>query len=119
MKAEDVDAGDGADSLGDARDLRAVLPLAEVRNGLEKRSVHGGSALPERAIQVYRGADKREVGEGLGEVAQGLASTPELLGIELQMVGVGEHLLQGEARLLEASGLREALHEPERAEAKA
>src|ERR687890_1861861 len=33
------------------------------------------------------------------------------------MVGVGEHLLQGEARFIESSRLREALDEPERAQA--
>src|SRR5215211_7606430 len=35
------------------------------------------------------------------------------------MIGVGEHLLKRETSLIEASGLREALDEPERAEAKA
>ena len=64
-----------------------------------------------------RGGYERQVGEGLGEVAQSLAGVTYFLGVETQMVGVGEHLLQGEARFIESSRLREALDEPERAQA--
>src|SRR3712207_733787 len=56
------------------------------------------------------------MGEGLGKVAQGLARRAYLLGVEPEMVGVGEHLLQGEAGVFEASRLREALDVPERAQ---
>ena len=57
--------------------------------------------------------------EGLRKVAQGLSRRPEFLSVETQVVGVGEHLLQGEARFFEASRLREAFHEPERAQVEA
>src|SRR5918998_5578899 len=96
-----------------------VPPFAEVRDGLEEGSEHGLSARSERAVQVYRRADERQVREGLREVAEGLPRVPDLLGVEFEVIGVGEHLFQGEARLVETSGPREALDEPERAQVEA
>ena len=73
VEAKDTDARDGADGVGDARDLRPVLPLAEVGDGFQERGWHGESARPEGAVEVDGGADQGQVSEGLGEVAQGLA----------------------------------------------
>src|ERR671916_3025443 len=73
----------------------------------------------EGAVEVDGGAYEGEVGEGLGEVAQGLSARPDLLGVEPEVVGVGEHLLQGEAGFVETTGLRQALDEPEGADAEA
>lgn len=51
-----------------------------------------------------RGADQREVRQGLREVAQQLARCADLLGVQAEVVGVGEHLLKGQARLVETAG---------------
>ena len=61
------------------------------------------------------GADQGQVREGLGEVAKGLTARPDLLRVETQVVGVGEHLLQNKAGLPQPTSLREAFDEPERA----
>src|SRR5215211_5845882 len=55
----------------------------------------------------------------MGEVAQSFSTRPDLLGVEAKVVGVGEHLLQGEAGLVEAPGAGKALHKPEGTEAEA
>src|SRR5215213_107557 len=52
--------------------------------------------LPERPVEVEGGADEGQVGEGLREVAQGLAAGTDLLGVEPEVVGVAEHLLEDE-----------------------
>src|SRR5262249_33650582 len=61
-------------------------------------------ALAELAVEVDRGADQREVGEGLREVPEQLAGRPDLLRVEAQVVRVREHLLEHEPRLVEPSG---------------
>src|SRR5215207_2359999 len=119
VKAQDADALNSADGVGDARDSFLVAPLAEIGDGLEEWWSHGDLGRAEGAIEVNGGAYEGEVGKGLGEVAQRLAPRPNLLGVEAEVVGIGEHLLQGEAGLVEAASLRQALDEPEGAEAEA
>src|SRR5215469_2196469 len=70
----------------------------------------------ERAVEVERGADQRQVGEGLREVALLLAGTADLLGVQAQVVGVGEHLLEGQPCLVKSPGAGERLDVPERAD---
>jgi hypothetical protein len=52
------------------------------------------ATLPERPIEVEGGAYECQVREGLGEVAQRLAAGSDLLGVEPEVVGVAEHLLE-------------------------
>ena len=63
----------------------------------------GSAARPsvEPLVQGEGGVDQREVGEGLGEVAKLLAGQADLLGIEPEVVGVGEHLLEDEHGLVQ------------------
>src|SRR5207342_2874894 len=60
--------------------------------------------------------DQREMGERLWEVAERLPRRPDLLGVEAEVVGVGEHLLEGETRLVESAGAGERLDVPEGAD---
>ena len=74
---------------------------------------------PERTVQVEGRADHREVREGLGEIAESLSARAGLLGVEVEMVGVAEHLLEDQpcalqARAVVPTGARERLHQPER-----
>jgi len=50
----------------------------------------------EGAVEIEGGADQRQVGEGLREVALLLTSTADLLGVQAQVVGISEHLLEGQ-----------------------
>src|SRR3712207_1249902 len=59
--------------------------------------------LPERPVEVEGGADERQVREGLREVAQSLAAGTDLLGVEPEVVGVAEHLLEDEPGFFEPS----------------
>src|SRR6476620_10973641 len=76
----------------------------------------GGPPSAQGPVEVDRGADQREVGEGLGEVALLLAGAADLLGVEAHVVGVGEHLLEGQPRLVQASRTGEGLDVPEGAD---
>jgi hypothetical protein len=50
-------------------------------------------------LRVGAKRHQRQVGECLREVAQGLAARAGLLGVEPQMVGVGQHALEDQPRL--------------------
>src|SRR5215467_5075069 len=67
-----------------------------------------GPAL-QSTVQVKRGANQSHVRERLREVAQGLARRSCLLGVQPQVVGVGKHLLENEARLLHPACARQRL----------
>src|ERR1700680_3109771 len=64
------------------------------------RSLRGpsGPAL-QPAVQVERSADQSHMRECLREVAQRLARWSGLLGVQPQVIGVGQHLLEDEPRL--------------------
>src|SRR5438552_4992844 len=70
----------------------------------------------ELAIQVHGRADQCEVRERLREVAEQLAGCADLLAVEPDVVGVGEHLLEGQTRLVHAARPRESLDVPESAD---
>src|SRR5581483_6924051 len=79
----------------------------------------GGGA--ERAVEVEGSAVERDVGERLRDVAQHLAAGAGLLGERPEMVGVAEHALEEQARLVQAgrvvpTGARERLYQPEGAD---
>src|SRR5262249_35077383 len=67
------------------------------------------------AVEVERCADQRQMGQCLGEVPLLLAGAADLLGIQAQVVGVGEHFLERQPRLVQAPGARERLDVPKRA----
>src|SRR5215216_2889644 len=70
-------------------------------------------AVVELVVQVDGGVDQRQVGERLGEVAQLLPGLADLLGVQAQVVGVGEHLLEDQPGLLQASRTGQRIHIPE------
>src|SRR5688500_6726268 len=57
----------------------------------------------ELAIEVHRRGDQRQVGEGLREVADLVPGGIDLLGVQAEVVPVGEHLRERLPRLLEAA----------------
>src|SRR5918995_6402158 len=73
-------------------------------------------ASAELAVEIVSGADESKVGEGLREIAEQLPRRPDLLGEEPEVVAVGEHLLEGDARLVEPTRARERLDVPEGAD---
>src|SRR5688500_16326037 len=79
-------------------------------------------ATAEGAVQVGGGGDEPEVGEGLGEVPEGLAGGPGFLRVQPEVVRVAEHLLEDEARRAQPVEIRlsrrphQRLHQPERAD---
>src|SRR5918993_5756489 len=81
-----------------------------------ERTRHIGSAAVELGVEVDRGADQREVAEGLREVADLFAGRRDLLGVETEVVAVGQHLLEGEPRVVEAAGAGQGVDVPEAAD---
>src|SRR5262249_16125772 len=80
----------------------------------------GSARLVERAIQVVRGADERQVSERLRVVAERFTGAARLLGVQPEVIGVAEHPFEQEARFLEhhavgAPRARQGFDEPERA----
>jgi hypothetical protein len=68
----------------------------------------------EAAVEIERGADQREVGKGLREVAEVLGAWPQFLAIQSEVIRVAEHLLEEKARLLHIPHSGETLDVPER-----
>ncbi len=56
-------------------------------------------AVLELIVQVDGNADEGHVAEGLGKVPELLAGEPDFLGVQAEVVGVGEHLLETSAPL--------------------
>src|SRR5947209_14219980 len=76
------------------------------------------SPCSERPVEIEGGADQSQMSEGLREVAQGLAAGTGLLGVQADMVGITEHLLEEQPGVIQpgrvgAAGARERLDEPE------
>src|SRR3712207_111529 len=93
------------------------MPLcSETETSIQPFSSMRLPPLPERPVEVEGGADEGQVGEGLREVAQRLAAGTDLLGVEPEVVGVAEHLLEDEPGFFEPTRARERLDEPERAQ---
>ena len=61
------------------------------------------ACFPERPVEVEGRADQAEVCECLGEVAQRLAAGAGLFGVEAQVVGIAEHLLEEQPGVFEPS----------------
>src|SRR6266550_8854872 len=58
----------------------------------------------ELVVEVDRGVDQGQVAERLREVAELLTGAADLLGKQAQMVGVSEHLLEDQPRLVKPPG---------------
>src|SRR5215471_5874705 len=69
-----------------------------------------------RSVQCDRSVNERQMCECLREVSQLLATETDFLGVEAEVIGVGEHLLERKSSVFEAPGLRESLYVPERAQ---
>src|SRR5689334_5917093 len=91
-------------------DPRVPMPCTDTLREIGTK----GSA--EGAVQVEGGADEGQVGERLREVALLLAGAADLLGVQAEVVGVGEHLLEGEPGLVEPAGPDQRLDVPEGAD---
>src|SRR5690242_19080703 len=65
--------------LDDQPSARGSANVVTVLQRLDHRAER---RLAELAVKVYGGADERQVGEGLGEVAELLTRGPDLLGVE-------------------------------------
>ena len=52
-------------------------------------------------IQIEGRADQGQMGEGLRKVAQGLAAVAGLLGVQPEVIGVTEHLLENQPGLVQ------------------
>src|SRR6185437_4764823 len=74
--------------------------------------VHSSGSMVELVIQVQRGIDQRQMGEGLREVPLLLAGQADLLREQAQVVGIGRHLLESETRLFEPTRTSERIHIP-------
>ena len=59
---------------------------------------------PSLVVWICRGADQRSVGQRLGKFPLLLSGAADLLGIQAEVVGVGEHLLERQPRLVQALG---------------
>src|SRR5262249_19231072 len=70
------------------------------------------------AVQVIGGADQGQVSKRLREVPQVFAARSQFLGVEAEVVGISQGLLEEEAGLFQIPGPRQALHIPERAHGK-
>jgi hypothetical protein len=88
----------------------------DAARGLRARARWRISLSAELAVEVDGGADQREVGERLGEVAELLAGGSDFFGVEAEVVGVGEHLVERETRVVEAAGAGERFDVPEAAD---
>src|SRR5829696_2737647 len=75
------------------------------------------AAPSESAVEVEGSADEGQMGEGLREVSQRLAAGSDLLGVETEVVGVAQHLLEDKPSFFQPSCAGERLHEPECAQA--
>src|SRR5437762_6585654 len=67
----------------------------------------------EPAVEIEGGADQRQVRERLREVAEVLCLGAELFAVQPEVIGVAEHLLEDEARLVQVAHARQALDIPE------
>ena len=70
----------------------------------------------ELAVQIEGGADQRQMGEGLREVAKLLTRRPDLLRVQPQVVCIAEHLFEDQSGLVEPAGPGEGFHPLERAQ---
>ena len=64
---------------------------------------HDDSPRPQRPIQVEGGADQSQVRERLREIAQGLSAWAGLFGVQAEVVGIPEHLLEEQPGVFESS----------------
>jgi hypothetical protein len=105
VEVQDVDTGDGTDRVRYARNLFRVATLTKVWYGFEELGRHRvfGLAGAQSPVEVDGGAYEGEVGKGLRKVPQSLARRSDLLGVEPEVVGIGEHLLETEASIVESA----------------
>ena len=80
------------------RQNRGVNHLLCVVGSLESMQLAPPS---ERPVKVESGANEAQMREGLREVSQRLAAGPDLLGVESQVIGIAEHLLEDEPGLFQ------------------
>src|SRR5215467_16339325 len=74
-------------------------------------------------IQIERGADQGNMGEGLWKVAKGLATTTDFLRIQPHVIGVSQHPLEQQSSFrelcgIDASGSGQRFHQPKRTHGK-
>src|SRR5215467_6110672 len=101
-----------AHSVSSGRFARRRRP----RSSIPEYPADLSGAVVELVVEVDRGGDQRQVAERLWEVAQLLPGAADLLRIQPQMVGVGEHLLEDKPRLIQPPRAGQGVDVPERAQ---
>src|SRR5215469_18467284 len=76
------------------------------------------SLLVQGCVEEVTGPDQREVRKGLRKVPQRLAGRSDLLCVQAEMVGVGQHLLEILSGFLDPSRPRQGFDIPETTDAK-
>src|SRR5215469_673812 len=66
-----------------------------------------------RLIDTQTRANQGQMGKSLREVPQCFPGGCDLLGVQAHMIGIGQHMLQGEPRLLQATRSGQGFHQPE------
>src|SRR5690606_16917198 len=100
--------------------IRRRAGSGRVRSAMAHRGpgarAQGLAGVVELVVEVQRRGDQRQVGERLGEVADLLAGRVDLLRVHAEVVAVGEHLGEGEARVLDPPRARQRVDVEERAQ---
>jgi len=69
------------------------------------------------AVQVERRADEAEVRKRLRKISQRFAGGADLFSVQADVIGVRQHFLENQPRLVHAARSRQHFHHPEGADA--
>src|SRR5829696_962093 len=101
----------GMSTLRNAGSDRPAMSATRVR--AEHRRA---SRVVQALVKADGGVDQGEMGEGLREVADLLTDGVDLLGVEAEVVGVGQHLREGQPCVVEPPGTSQGVDVQEGAE---
>src|SRR5829696_4579865 len=87
--------------------VTSVLPGSRPDEAHTNCPIRSGGRAPlpvERGVEAGRGVDQGQVREGLGEVPDLFPGQGDLLGVQPDVVGVGQHLLEGRPCVVDPAG---------------
>src|SRR5689334_16247177 len=99
-----------------ARSLTWPLARRPRRSSRPEHPANLPGAVIELVVEVDRSADQGQMAERLREIAELTAGAVDLLGVQAEVVGVGEHLLEDQPRLVQPTGTAQRIDVPERAQ---